>query len=98
MSHVAELTPIKIAAMIHARAGYGRGELPEPIALSVDRKGRLTLVFSTQEDMEAWKRLLHQPEPVSTWMLDHEEAWQGGLAEDNGRQRLIVTTVIWRAG
>lgn len=94
---VPELTPIKIAAMVHARHGYGKGALAEPIALSVDRRGKLTLVFATREGMEGWKRELHDPRPAQTWMKDHREAWQGGLPEHNGTsQRLIATTIIWR--
>jgi hypothetical protein len=96
---VADLKPMRVAALVHARAGYGRGRLPEPVGLTVDRHSHLTLVFDSREAMEAWRHELRDPRPVPTRDPSQQEAWQGGLADENGgRQLLITTTVVYRSG
>jgi hypothetical protein len=94
---MAELTALQIAALIHARRAASSDVLPEPIGLSVNRQGHLTLVFGSREAMESWHSVLYGAERVSS---DDSVSYRGKLLawEDDREHQSheIMTTVVHR--
>jgi hypothetical protein len=94
---VANLTALRITSLVKARHDYGRGELPEPIAMSVDRRGSLTLVFEDREAMIAWRDQLYEYEQIPSDRTYPAEEYRGIMrAEDRGATFEIPTTVRFR--
>jgi hypothetical protein len=99
---VAELTALRIAVLVHARHQYGKGELPEPIGLSINRQGHLTLVFDRRETMNMWRGQLGVGVRPSPPPVPGGEAFRGTLTateeiSGNGvRSHHILTTVVYR--
>lgn len=97
---MAKLTALRVAALVQARHQYGRGELPEPIGITVGRAGHLTLVFDDRDDMIAWRDQLYEYEeiPYSSW--NRRQAFRGVLrAYEGDRDHEMIeipTTVSYR--
>jgi len=96
---VANLTALRIASIVKARHEYGKGELPEPIAMSVDRSGALTLVFEYRDEMALWRDQLYEYERLPDNSLYPGERYRGIMRAWDGRtgeQYEIPTTVRFR--
>ena len=96
---MANLTALRIASIVKARHEYGKGELAEPVGLSINRRGFLTLVFDDRDAMIAWRDTLREFEQLPE-VLPPQERYRGVLvAYDGGPPHAmyeIVTTVTYR--
>jgi hypothetical protein len=93
---VAELTALRIAALIHARRAASSDVLPEPIGLSVNRQGHLTLVFDSHAAMESWCDTLYGAQRINDDSVSYRGklvAWEG---DQEHRSHEITTTVVYR--
>ena len=98
---MANLTALRIASIVKARHEYGKGELPEPIGLSIDRRGWLTLVFDDRDAMVAWRDQLYEYEQLPDGhLIEPVERYRGIMRAFDGKpgheMYEIPTTVIYR--
>jgi len=89
---VANLTALRIASIVQSRDA-----LPEPLGLTVDRRGWLTLVFEDREAMLVWRGQLYEYEEIPSDRTYPAEEYRGVMrAEDRGATFEIPTTVRFR--
>jgi hypothetical protein len=93
---VAELTALRIAALIHTRRAASSDVLPEPIGLSVNRQGHLTLVFDSHQAVESWCDTLYGVERVPDDSVSYRGKLHAWDDHDEGRAHEITTTVVYR--
>lgn len=89
---MAGLTALKIAALAKARHEYANGELPEPVGLTINRHGHLTLMFAERDHMIAWRELMVRYGPVPPG-VERWEAYSGEMTFTEGADHPATATV-----